>query len=439
MSGIFQLKDLRHALRRLSSRLFMAVSTPSEPGKRPPWWIIAAALVGVLVIGTLGGVWGYRQVQKSQALTALTNFCTDLQGAQFDRAYKRLSGSLQNDFPRGGSKQFAASIQQLENQLGTFQGCSAPPNGYNPVIQSDGTIRVEVNMSWSSILKDGGVRLKVEDGHWKVDEVEETLLTVNLGALALAVAYCTAFQGLDFGNAYQMLDPNALHSILPLTMSLPPAVTPQEAFARLGIFHYFFDGEIVSCGLSGIPLHNTNHLSDVILVISPANRSSFHERVFMCTFEKGACSKSGSNWIIDDIERPDPNDPNPTDPTTFLPGDPQGTDVQPLLIGQQLCDAVHTGTPDAIKTFAQTSFLDSTSAASFVTSLTSGNLTYAGCYPDLETYKVDPTDSMASFTLAINVINMPSTPCVHVPLTFQKNQQGSWRVKSALVKDCTSA
>ena len=422
MSGMPSSEDPKHESRGFLGRLLMAAAQPPTPGKRQfRRTAVGVALVIVVVGGALLGYWRYQVAVADQAPGEVAaELCADLVQSRYPAAYKLLSDSLQGSLT---SKQFSDAFAGLAHQLNGLQQCAPPTHGGYFVNQDAGTADIQLVMNWAAGGMGGDIHLKRQGNGWRVDSIDETLLSVGLGAMALTVDFCTALQELDFGNAYVMLNDNAQHALLGQLYS-PSDPGRRREFALLQIFHYIFDGEITSCGVSSIPSGNQNTSSGVIISVGRTNLPSFYVMLSMIA------DRDGKSWQINSMLRSDALG-------RAQGGDPLGQDMGPLLIGEKFCESIDTG-KDAVKAFLSTGVFAGSelNADQVAQQMYPSNRTYTGCYPDLGTYE-PPSGSLAA--VALNVTVNHSEALCSATVLFGKGPPNTWLIGGVDVKDCRIA
>ena len=435
MSGIFHPKDPRQAFRRFSSRLFLAVATPPKPGNWWRWLIVAAVVV---IIGIPLLYWAYQAslafLTSRAADDRLAEFCTDLKKARYDAAYDLLSDNLHQHYTTQQFHDAFTELTQPQHQ-GALQECLEPVPGRHDVDLRRGTADIQLEIDWTTVANPtkGDIHFGQEGGTWKVTSIDASLLTVGLGALTVALAYCKELHGLDFSNAYTMLDSNARDKLLGPQLSSQMDSDPLREFNLLQIYHYILDGE-ATCNVSKIssPARpNTNDYSSVIIAVSRTNVLPFYDTVEIATPSNGIPQ-------INAIELSDQNG-------VAQQGDAEGSDMTPLLIGDKLCQKITKGQGDVNSFLSDSTFaVPALDVNQVVQQLYPGNRTYAGCYPDLGTYQPPlgsaPSGSITLFTLTMKVsdkVSAMSAPC-RASLTLEKSPQNTWLVTS-VVPNCPAA
>ncbi len=373
--------------------------------------IVAAVVVVSLILAA--GVGGFIQARQQDA--PITQFCSALQAQNYDSAYKLLSGDLRGQFT--GPVQF----QQVMTILDTASGGKGKVTVCNLNAQVLWASPIASSASRSLLIRrqtdlQGSVQVVQDQGGWKVDKVDESLLSVSLGAVAAAVGYCNALQNLDFGSAYQTLSNQALVSF--------PGVASSQDFTRLQILHYVVDGQITACNVTVI--EEGNHdcgagsgEANLDMDITRANVGT--ERGKMTLIGQAGQGKQCAKWLIDSI-----------DPKL------QGTDVGPLQVGYQLCDdlAKADGLQEAYTKLFSSGYKAQVPLPQFEKLFPFPTLardTYGGCFPDFSTYK--PPQSSASLNVGVNVLSgstggsPPQAPILHMALGLTK-KDSQWVISS---------
>ncbi len=384
------------------SDLWRAVTTTvgKSPGK-----ILGTALGVVIVVAVTVGGLGFAQDQGQSG--TVDQFCTDLKAQNYVAAYGLLSASVRGQFSDSTHFQQVMGILDTMTVSGKVTDCHLNEPTRIPWIgpsSNTGSRFLLIHRQVSGDLQ-GRVQMKQEDGAWKVDRLDESLLTVSLNAVATAVGYCDDLKSLDFGNAYLKLGSQAHTTI--------PGATTQLDFTLSQILHYVVDGQITSCDVTSIVPGNSNTATSLGMRITRANAD---------TAEMGniGLAATKNTWLIDTID-----------------SGLQGTDIGPLQVGYQLCDDVAkgaSGLQDAYNNLLSSGYRAQLPSTAFAKLFPSGM--YRGCLPDFSTYK--PSQSTASFSLGIKVLGNPSaTPPVppsilHIALGLAV-QDGKWVVTSIVV------
>ncbi len=361
---------------------------PAPPKSRRTLWITLGAIAAVALVAGGGGALAYRQYTAPG--NAATQFCTDLKTQSYSVAYDLLSAGQQAQFSRDQFVQGSQTLDQVEGKVVSCQlANTSGAYGYS-LGSSSATLATVITRANVGSLH-GAVHLKSENGAWKVDRLDTSLLGVNLHALQTAGAFCAAMQGQSYTTAYALLDTAA-----------QTAVT-QDAFVQAAQAHDQIDGTITACKLVALGSGNTDASASLMVSIT---RAKLGQRVGTMSLDVQAGA-----WKIATISQ-----------------ELQGTDLGALQVGLRMCADLLVGNYAAIYDLASSGFQANVTRAQVVTFFTVPSpLKYVSCKPDLTTYKV--AGDQASYDFEINLVDTSTGQVFGFPFTlYFVNQNGAWKL-----------
>lgn len=361
---------------------------PAAPRKsRRGLWIALGIVAAVLVLAGSGGAFAF--TQYFAPATALGTFCGHLKTQDYSAAYNELSANLKSQFT---ADQFNQGSQTLDKIEGTVTSCTtAAGSSYNYSFgSSTAAVTAVIKRTTAGDLQ-GVVHLKNEQGGWKVDGLDTSLLGINLGALATASSFCAALQTQNYATAYGLLG-----SALTLKLT-------QQDFAQGAQLHDQIDGNVSSCSLNSIASGADDNSASLSVSVT---RSKLGAR-------QGAVNLQveGSAWKIDALDQ------------SLL-----GSDLQPLVVGARFCADLASGNYADLYALLSDNFKGGATEAQIASSLALPSpLVWVGCTPDLSTYKA--TSSVATYTAALNAKDTSTNQTLteNVVLHFV-NSGGTWLV-----------
>jgi hypothetical protein len=351
-------------------------------------WITLGAVAAVVAL--LGGGGAYAFALYIAPATAATTFCADLKAQSYVAAYGLLSSGLKGQLTQD---QFVQGSQELDKAEGVVTACKQATGGnaYSYSLgASTATLNADITRATAGDLT-GGVHLKNENGAWKIDGLDTSLLGVNLGALVAAGTFCAALQSQNYTAAYQLLG------------TLPQAAIKQADFVLGAQIHDQVDGPVTACALVSLGQGNTDTSASLIVNITRTKLGAKQGNVSL-DVESGAWKVAGVAPVL------------------------LGSDIGPIQVGARFCaDLVSGDYADAFTLLSQ-GFIGGATEADFATAFTPNPpYKWAGCKPDFSTYKV--STSGASYTAALEVVNTSTsqTTSVNFVLSFVQ-EGGSWKL-----------
>jgi hypothetical protein len=361
---------------------------PVQPKRSLRWLWITLAIV--LVLGLLVGGGGFLAFTNYTAPgVAAGKYCGYLKAQNYDSAYGMLSSKLQAKYT---SEQFRQASVALDNAEGKVTGCGAGTGSgaYKYTLFGNTATIVATTTREKQGLLQGALGL-VNNGGWKVDTIASSLLGIDLGALDTLGKFCVALQGQDYTAAYALLGGAATTQI---------AATD---FATAGKLHDQIDGTVSACALEQV---NAATATATPVQVS-LTRAKLGKRVGSVSL-----AAEGDTWKIQTLDQ-----------------DLLGTDTAPLQIGTAFCTASIAGkypeatallTPDLAAKVAAVGGLQ------VVFGLPAG-YTFAGCAPDLSTYKVEGLQATYDSSLKIQSTT-GGTVSVKLSLFLVPSADGKWLI-----------
>jgi ketosteroid isomerase-like protein len=225
--------------------------------------------------------------------------------------------------------------------------------------------------------------------------------------IAAASAYCQYLKAQNYTGAYAMLS------------SAYKAKISQAQYTQANSLHDQLDGKVKDCGVqntpaSGFSLAFNNTAADLSATIT--RNKPFSGGISLV--------KEGDNWKVNAVDE-----------------SLQGTDVEPLAVGQSFCSAL------AAKNYAaaygdfsakrqQAIGSQSDYANAMKANFNTGGVSITGCKMRLDTYSVAPAGDAASVTMELDVkVSTSSGSQVQaVPLKIRFTKSGDqWKIDDAEV------
>ncbi|MGE5335417.1 MAG: hypothetical protein ACM3N4_12000 [Nitrososphaerota archaeon] len=357
---------------------------------------IALTIAGiVLVLGAIGGGAAVFFINQFAAPgVAAKQFCGDLKSQNYDSAYGLLSASLKSQYPE---TMFRTGVTSLDTAEGKVIGCdqATGSNSYSYSLgASTATVGAQLTRAIQGNLT-GTLRMKNENGSWKVDGIDTSLLGVNMGALQAAGGFCAAMQSQDYATAYGLLD------------SAQQGLVSQADFVASGTLHDQIDGAVSKCALAKVPQGNTDQLTHLTIDLT---RSKLGDRTGDVTLKS-----DGSAWKID-----------ATDAAL------NGSDLRPLVLNTQFCTLLGAGKYADMYTLLSSGFQHDVTKAQLVAQFTSYQgyqLKWSCGKPDLSTFKVtgDSATIVEPWTIAFPALGAAAKSTDNFTISFVL-ENDAWKV-----------
>jgi uncharacterized protein DUF3828 len=375
-------------------------SSPTMPGGFAPppaamprksrrgLWITLGVILALLVVGGGAGVFALGMYFAPAAEAGI--FCGHLKAANYTAAYNDLSAAMQAQV---SGDEFAKGSQFITVAEGTISRCGQAA-GSNAYTYSFGaktsTLRAVMTRSITRDLV-GNIGLVQENGAWKVSAIDTSLLGINLNALKAAGAFCAALQSQNYTAAYALLS------------SKEQQQTPATAFATVLGLQDAVDGKVTACALTGFTVGGSDSSASLNVSLTRATLGARQGAVTL--------KVEGGNWKIDDVA-----------------DSLGGTDVGPILVASAFCaDLIANKFSDAYALLSQSVANHLGSLDTFVADFTEpAPYAWAGCTPDLTTYKVSGT--AAQFNGTLNELNTDTKSTHNFPYAFYFVKEGGvWK------------
>jgi hypothetical protein len=244
----------------------------------------------------------------------------------------------------------------------------------------------------------GGVHLVNENGAWKVDALDTSLMGVSLTALGTLDAFCTALKSQSYETAYGMLSSEMQTS------------TPKELFQLGAKLQDKVDGTVTACSIAAVSTGNTDTTTNLRVTLTRSTHGDSTGDLSMTADSTGA-------WKISKL---DPKG--------------QGTDLGPYETGLAFCGFL------ALHNFAGAYAMLSSdrqkviTQAAFTAAFTLPANQLWACVPNDSTYKVSGTT--ASLDMLLVIINTATgTPVDQANFTVEfVAEGGAWKIDSITEK-----
>ena len=365
----------------------------AQARRRSRWrlWITLGAALALLLALVGGGL--YADEQYRGPAVAAGRFCGDLKTQNYPAAYALLDRSLRSQFTQ---EQFTEGARQLDRIEGTVRACAGASGGaaYQYSLGS-GTAAATVTITRVTAgTLSGVVHLKHEDGVWKVDELDTSLLGVNLGALKTVGAFCVALENQDYATAYGLLG------------ARPQAVASEADFILAGQTHDLVDGRVTACGFVGLGQDNSD--TDASLVVSVVRgKLGARQGAVTLDVEQGAWKMTALGVAL------------------------QGTDIGALAVGAAFCTYLVAGdVAAAYQNVVANAIKEVVTQAQFVATFQLGaGESYRGCAPEYASYVIHLVNgrSVATYDATISVA-LGNGSTAEVPASFYfVLEEGAWK------------
>ncbi|HEY1387753.1 MAG TPA: hypothetical protein VGF38_04345 [Ktedonobacterales bacterium] len=371
-----------------------AVFTQPPARKKSRRGLKIALTVGAVIVllGLIGGTAVFLLSQYGAPGAAALKFCSDLKSQSYDSAYSGLSSDLQ---ARISKTSFSAGVASLDTAEGKVTGCQqAQGSGaYTYSLgASSATVGAQLTRTTQGNMT-GALHLKNQNGSWKIDSIDTSLLGVNIGALQASGAFCAAMQGQDYSTAYDLLD------------STQQGLVSRDDFVASGKLHDTIDGSITTCALAKVPSGNNDQTTHLTIQL---NRAKLGARTGDVTLKL-----EGSAWKLDATE-------------AAL----NGTDLRPLVLGNTFCTLFAAGNyGDAyglLSSEAQATITKAQFIAGFQT-INGYTVKWSCGAADLTTYTVksDSASLVIPITDSIAALNFKDTLNTKVEFVLEN---GVWKI-----------
>lgn len=346
-------------------------------------WIALGSVLALVVVSCTGA--GFALAQYVAPATAAGTFCANLKAQHYGAAYTMLSAKERAQLT---SQQFVQASQALDQVEGKVVACGqAKTSGaYTYSLGgSSATLMAVITRGKVGSLQ-GVMHLKSENGGWKVDGLETSLLGVNLGALATASAFCAALQAANYSAAYALLG------------TLAQSHVAQADFAADGQAHDQIDGSVSACQFTSLGESNTDSSASLAVSITRAKLGQRSGSLSL-DVESGAWKISGVAASL------------------------QGTDVGPLQTGRRFCTDLASANYSDLYGLLTDNFTGGLSEAEVanVFNGTAVGVKFSGCTVDstsYSTYKLSGTSASYDGQMALLKVSTGQSKTVTVTFKF---------------------
>jgi hypothetical protein len=367
----------------------VALAEAAPRKSRRVLWISLGVSAALIVLTAGGGAFAFSQYIAPA--TAVGTFCGYLKAQDYTAAYGLFSAGLKSQYT---PDQFTQGANTLDKVEGAVVSCGQAKSGnaYSySLFSSTAQVKAVITRATSGEL-DGAIHLKSENGAWKVDALDTSLLGVNLGALQAAGAFCAALQGQDYATAYTLLG------------SASQASIKQADFLAQAHLHDQIDGSITACGLVAIASGASDTSASLTASIT---RGKLGEKQGNINLDV-----ESNAWKIDTLA------------DALL-----GSDLGPYQVDTRFCADLASGNYADAYAIVTQNFAGGQTEAQFAASLTLPAALNWGCKPDLSTYKV--SGSSASYTVSVTVTDTATGQSAAQNLSFGFVQDnGVWKLDS---------
>ncbi len=365
-------------------------SAPQRKSRRKLW--IALGIVAVLVLLAAGGG-GYYIYQMAAPATAAATFCADLKADSYSSAYGFFDTKMQQQVTSNQFSQLAATLNTAE---GAIQSCAAAttPNSYSYHFRSSVATAVMVITranSGSTQSFQGAIHLAKVSGSWEIDALDTGLFGVNLAALTVVNAYCSALQSQNYQAAYA-------------TLGSAFTKTKESDYAQTAQLQDQVDGKVNFCQVSAVPAGNSDSATNLTLTIK---RDTLGQKQDTLSLDV-----ESNAWKI-----------------SAIGPQLQGTDLGAYRVVLRFCSDLSSKNYKDLYNHLSNRLKGVAPEASYA-ELFSGQILdqgyyirFNGCTPTPSTYKV--TGSTASLSVGMNLTDLGTNTTKTLPATLRIVQDGT--------------
>lgn len=233
-------------------------NTTRKPSRRKRWIVVTIILILLILLAGVGGG-AYFAYQQYPALNATgLRFCNDLLNQNYSDAYGLLSSRLRQKYTKSA---FVSMSQTLDTTEGKTTLCGQATNGSFQVGIFPLSVTVATVLTRATLGKrQGNVRLVYEQGRWLVDDINASLLGVNLDALMTALSLCT---DLSIQAKTDAAVTQKYEAIWALYAKAAQAQTTEATFLELGQLHDDLDQKVEYCSIASIGKNSTDSVTRV--------------------------------------------------------------------------------------------------------------------------------------------------------------------------------
>jgi hypothetical protein len=361
-----------------------SLPTLSRAPRRVLWIALGTLAALLLVICACAAL---ALSQYTAPMNTVTQFCADLQGARYDRAYGLLGGVLRTHY---STTQFIDAAIALDRTEGRITACasSSTNGGYSYTLGgSSASAAIMLARAKAGTLR-GSLALTSEQGAWRVSDVDTSLLGVRLDALVAMDDFCAALMGQSYAAAYMLLAGAAQASV------------KQADFVQVAQWQDAVDGAVNACDVEGIGA-GANDAAVSFAVSATRAKLGQKQGDVKLAVEDGT-------WRVSSI-------------ATSL----NGSDLGPLVVGNQFCDDVAKGNTSGLYGLVSPGYLGGLTLTLIYNGV--AGIQWSGCTLDATTYKA--ASGKVSYSASMAITKKSNGQTTHTPVTFQTVQvSGAWKV-----------
>ncbi|HEY7835454.1 MAG TPA: hypothetical protein VIG30_17895 [Ktedonobacterales bacterium] len=349
-------------------------------------WITLGVLAALLVVLGGGGAYAYGQyLAPGKAAEA---FCGALKANDATTAYGQLAAAEQAQLTEG---QLSLGLKTLTTIEGGVVACAVSASGAGYGYQLGGataTVSATITRATAGALR-GTLTLANEGGAWKIARLDTSLLGADPGALAAAATFCAALQSQDYTSAFGLL--------------ASAGGQTQQVFTQAAQTHDQIDGLVTACGPVSLGQFQSAAGSSLTLSVTRAKLAARKGTVTL--------ADATNSWRITTLD------------STIL-----GTDLGPLQVGTRFCADLASGNYADAYSLLSAREQAMGSADQFAAQIAPPSpLTWAGCTPNLSTYRVTGTSASYSIALTLrDTANGVTASAAFVVTLVLEN--GAWRM-----------
>lgn len=370
----------------------MTTPPPQTKKRRRGLWIALTIVLVLLLLTGGAGAFAYMQYRAPQ--DAAAQVCTLVQQQKYADLYANFSSGMQGHITESAFTDAASQLDQLEGSVTQCRPATSASAFSYTLFGSTATMLTTLTRANSGDLQ-GTIHLANENGSWKVDSLDTTLLGVNLDALQAANNFCDALAKADANTAYGALG-SSFHT----------QVSQVQFSDRLSV-HDKIDGPITFCKLASVSRGNSDEATAITLNITRKILPTANGQITL--------GVEGGTWKVVTVDE------------GLL-----GTDLASFYLAKTFCEALTQTDFKAAYSLLASETQNGWQYANFVRffTLNPGDR-YTGCDFILKSYKV--TDPSATLDGYIDFIQQGRP--VFVKTTFSFFREGeTWKVADVQIK-----
>lgn len=371
----------------------MAPSEPA-PGFHRKLWIALAVLAILLLAGSALGVFA---IQYFGPVGVANRFCGDLKAQSYSGAYELLGKQFQAAITEDDFMNAGVTLDRAE---GSVLDCTISGGGgsLNPAFGAS-SITVSLSVRRAKVSAHVGIaRLVNEDGSWKIGALDSAVWGVDLNAVQVMQAYCTALQSQAYTAAYALLGKKQTAGI------------KASDYAQMAQWRDQVDGSVSVCQIISVSAGNTEAAASFGVSIT-RHRLGEKQDTIGLNLEDAA-------WKINAIGQ-----------------QLEGTDIGGIQTTARFCDDLSHGRYADAFGLLTLRFTGSDSE-SYVAAVFAGQINgikWTGCTFDASTYKV--SGSNASMSVDIDAEQLSTGRAAAAPVTMKLVRLGhAWKLDTLAVQ-----